>query len=138
MNALDKYKYLMKPFFGMLTFYFIGSEFIRCGTNLAMLFHLTMKSYDAFLNRGKLDSLTYLTKFWILFGFILGTEFLFIMINKTIPFIGLLNTFKISFLSWLIYNPENVNVCFTYVDPYLKLVLENYKIVFDTASKYIN
>ena len=135
---MQEYKYLTKPLLGVIMFFFIGTELLRSITNLSLLTYLIIKSYEALQSTGKIYSLTYLTRFWILFSTILIFELLLVMITGTctLPFLSIMNTLKLSFITWLFYNPDNVNVSFSYIVPFLNILFESYNKIISTISKF--
>jgi len=133
MDKLQKYKYLTMPVIGITLFYVIGLDIVRIGINLTMLVNLIAESYDGIQTKNKFDTLI---KLWIVFGLIFGIESLILMFTDKIPFPSISNALKISFLAWILYNPKNFDKSFEYIEPYLKLMIENYNKFNDLVSQF--
>ena len=126
MNIIKQYKYLSKPLLLALAIYFRSSSLIKYAGYLFIILHLSSESYNAYQYRGQADNLKYLTKFWTLFGILLGSDFISTLCFGDMWFPTITNIIRITYLLWLIRQPQNVITTFEYVEPYLKIVSDSY------------
>ena len=132
MDILQKYNYLLKPIVGIIILYFSSSDMLRNIINLTTIVFLIIESYISFQLSGKP---TTILKLWIMFGLILGFDYVSYIIFGRVIFPTLTNSLRVIFLLWLTYDPINISLSYDYLEPYLKIVTEYYNSILLHISK---
>lgn len=132
MDILQKYKYLIKPIIGCIALYFSSSDVIRHVTNLFTIVFLIIESYISFQFRGRSSNVL---KVWIIFGIILGFDYVSSVFFGRVVFPTLTNILRVAFLLWLTYDPANITMTYDHLEPYLKIMAEHYNFLLSYVSK---